>query len=66
MISGPTENALYRLMRRIAWTTGDESHVRNVRSVLDEVPARMHRVQSRRLPFGLPLFVVARFERTSE
>jgi 2-polyprenyl-3-methyl-5-hydroxy-6-metoxy-1,4-benzoquinol methylase len=64
VISGPTENWLYRAMRKLSRTTG-EHHVRNVYDVLALVPPEMVRTASVRLPFGspVPLFVVAKFER---
>jgi 2-polyprenyl-3-methyl-5-hydroxy-6-metoxy-1,4-benzoquinol methylase len=66
VISGPTENWLYRGLRRVSGTSG-EGHLRNVYGVFDEVPPQMTRRQSVRLPFGspVPLFVVASFDRTS-
>jgi hypothetical protein len=64
IISGPTENTLYRLARRVARTRG-EGHVRNIDDVLRTVPRRMGRERICRLPFGLPLFVVALFRDTA-
>jgi protein-L-isoaspartate O-methyltransferase len=66
IISGPTENWLYRGLRRLSGTTG-EGHVRNVYDVFRGVPPEMKRGRSVRLPFGspVPLFVVASFERRS-
>jgi 2-polyprenyl-3-methyl-5-hydroxy-6-metoxy-1,4-benzoquinol methylase len=66
VISGPSENWLYRGMRKIARTTG-EGHVRTIFDVLDAVPSQMRRTDSVKLPFGspVPLFVVAKFERTA-
>lgn len=60
VISGPTENWLYRTMRAVAGTSG-EGHVHTVAGVLSATPDQMRRVSSDRLPFGLPLFVVAEF-----
>jgi 2-polyprenyl-3-methyl-5-hydroxy-6-metoxy-1,4-benzoquinol methylase len=64
VISGPTENVLYKLMRKVAHTTG-EGHVRNIYDVFREVPAEMRPIASVRLPFGspVPLFLVGVFER---
>jgi 2-polyprenyl-3-methyl-5-hydroxy-6-metoxy-1,4-benzoquinol methylase len=62
VISGPTENQLYRAMRIIARTTG-EGHVHTVHDVLGAVPTAMRHVWHARLPFGLPLFVVADYRR---
>jgi 2-polyprenyl-3-methyl-5-hydroxy-6-metoxy-1,4-benzoquinol methylase len=64
VISGPTENWLYRTMRRVAGTTG-EGHVRTIFDVFHAVPQAMQLKKAVRLPFGspVPLFLVGRFER---
>lgn len=64
VISGPTENLLYRSLRRLSGP-GGEGHVRTIRDVLRAVPPAMARRRSVRLPFGspVPLFVVALFQR---
>lgn len=64
VISGPTENLLYRGLRRVSGP-GGEGHVRTVHDVLGAVPPAMVRRRSVRLPFGspVPLFVVALFQR---
>jgi 2-polyprenyl-3-methyl-5-hydroxy-6-metoxy-1,4-benzoquinol methylase len=64
VVSGPTENWLYRLMRGVARTSG-EGHVRTVADVFAAVPLEMRHKESVKLPFGspAPLFMVARFER---
>lgn len=62
VISGPTENLLYRSLRRISGP-GGEGHVRTVYDVLRAVPPSMTRQRTIRLPFGspVPLFLVALF-----
>jgi hypothetical protein len=62
IISGPSENALYRMMRKLAWTRG-EGHVRSIYDVFDAIPAAMRRERLQRLPFGVPLFLIGRFRR---
>jgi SAM-dependent methyltransferase len=62
VISGPTENRLYRLARRVARTSG-EGHVRTIHDVLEAVPDSMVRERVCRLPFGLPLFLIARYRK---
>jgi len=64
VISGPTENWLYKFSRKVARTTG-EGHVRTIYDVFDEVPAGMHRTELVRLPFGspVPLFLVGLYQR---
>ncbi len=64
VISGPTENWLYKAMRKVARTTG-EGHVRTIYDVFDEVPDQMERVDTVRLPFGspVPLFLVGIYQR---
>jgi 2-polyprenyl-3-methyl-5-hydroxy-6-metoxy-1,4-benzoquinol methylase len=64
IISGPTENRLYRAMRKVARTTG-EGHVRTIYDVFDAVPADMRETKTIKLPFGspIPLFLVGQFDR---
>ncbi len=64
VLSGPTENWLYKLSRKVARTTG-EGHVRTIYDVFDAVPATMRQLQTVRLPFGcpVPLFLVGLFQR---
>jgi 2-polyprenyl-3-methyl-5-hydroxy-6-metoxy-1,4-benzoquinol methylase len=65
IISGPTENWLYRAMRRLSRTTG-EGHVRTIADVFAAVPPAMRLAKVVRLPFGspVPLFLVGRFTMT--
>ena len=66
IVSGPTENLLYRAMRRVARTSG-EGHVRGIDRVFEIVSASLGLVTSQRLPLDLPLwaslFDVGLFER---
>jgi len=62
IISGPTENFIYKLARRIARTAGG-AHVRNIYDVFREIPNYMICEQVYTLPWGLPLFLVGRFRR---
>lgn len=64
VVSGPTENALYRLGRRIVGFTG-HYHVATVRDVLADVEATgLRRVARRRFPLPGPacLYVIAAYE----
>ena len=63
IISGPTENGLYRMTRKIAGTTG-EGHARNIYDVFKAVPGHMICENIYRLPFGIPLFLIARFRKS--
>jgi 2-polyprenyl-3-methyl-5-hydroxy-6-metoxy-1,4-benzoquinol methylase len=62
VLSGPTENAIYKLGRRIA---GFDSHYHV--SNIDAIEAAMAKVlvpmTRRRLPFGLPLFKISAWSR---
>jgi SAM-dependent methyltransferase len=64
VVSGPTENNLYHLMRRISRTTG-EGHIRSVDRVMEIVSTRLAQEQLTRLPIdtaqALSLFEVALF-----
>jgi 2-polyprenyl-3-methyl-5-hydroxy-6-metoxy-1,4-benzoquinol methylase len=62
IISGPTENAIYRMMRKLSRTRG-EGHVRSIYDVFDAIPPAMRREKVQRLPFGVPLFLIGRFRR---
>ena len=65
IVSGPTENLLYRLARKIAGTSG-EGHLRNVYTVFDAIQSDMKLERIRRLPYGIPLFLVGRFRNTGK
>ena len=60
VISGPTENVLYRLGRKIARTTG-EGHVRTIYDVLEEVCEHMTCERQFKLPPAAPFFLIALF-----
>ena len=62
IISGPTENFLYKFARKIARTTG-EGHVRNIYDVFNEVPEDMVCEKIYTLPWGIPLFLVGKFRK---
>lgn len=66
VISGPTENLLYRTLRRLSGPGGGEGHLRTIHDVLGAVPPPMRLLRTVRLSFGLPapLFVVALYQRT--
>ena len=55
IISGPTENALYRLGRRIAGFGGGY-HKTTISKIEQLAATRLTLVQRRSVPFGLPLF----------
>ena len=55
IISGPTENALYRMGRRIAGFTGEYHHT-TIFDIEAAVAKRMTLLAERTVPFGLPLF----------
>lgn len=64
VVSGPTENALYRLGRRIVGFTG-HYHVATVHDVLDDVEAAGLRTRTRRrfpMPGPACLYVIAAYE----
>ncbi len=62
IVSGPTENALYRLGRHIAGFSG-EYHKTTIYHIEQEIGSSMQLVQRTRLPFGLPLFSVSCWRR---
>lgn len=62
IVSGPTENALYRLGRRIAGFSG-EYHKTTIYHIEQEIGRSMQLVQRTRLPFGVPLFSVSCWRR---
>ena len=55
LVSGPTENWLYRLGRSIAGFTG-EQHVTNIYKIEKVLESRLEHVATRTVPFGIPLF----------
>ena len=58
IVSGPTENALYRAGRRIAGFQGDY-HMTNIIEIERILGQRMECVKRTRVPFGVPLFHVS-------
>lgn len=63
ILSGPTENALYRLGRRIAGFSG-EYHKTTIYDIEREVTKRMRLLSRRALPAGMPLFSVSCWRRS--
>ena len=58
IVSGPTENVLYRLGRKIAGFTG-HYHMTTIHDINQAIDSRL-KLQERKVePFGLPLFVVS-------
>ena len=58
IVSGPTENILYRLGRKIAGFTG-HYHMTTIHDINQAIDSRL-KLQERKVePFGLPLFVVS-------
>jgi 2-polyprenyl-3-methyl-5-hydroxy-6-metoxy-1,4-benzoquinol methylase len=55
LVSGPTENWLYRLGRRIVGFSG-EYHVRNIRTIREEIRTVLPVRVLARVPFALDLF----------
>lgn len=55
IVSGPTENLLYKLGRRIAGFTGDY-HQTNIFTIEKYLSTRLNRIQRFYTPYGLPLF----------
>jgi len=62
ILSGPTENRLYRLGRRLAGFTG-LSHVTTIHHIEAAVAARLKPVDRRNVPLGVPLFAVSAWAR---
>jgi SAM-dependent methyltransferase len=58
ILSGPTENALYRLGRRIAGFSG-AYHKTTIRHIERDTAARLALVSRRTVPPGVPLFSVS-------
>ena len=65
ILSGPTENALYRLGRRVAGFRGDY-HKTTVHDIERAVAERLAPVARCRVPFGLPLFRVSVWRRRGD
>ena len=55
ILSGPTENALYRIGRRIAGFNGGYHHT-NIHNIEAMLGTRLKRLGRMVVPFGLPLF----------
>lgn len=60
IISGPTENFLYKGARKLAGTSG-KGHVRNIYDVFREIPGNVVCEKIYTLPWGIPLFLVGKF-----
>jgi hypothetical protein len=58
IVSGPTENLLYKLGRRIAGFTGDY-HQTNIFTIEKYLETRLNRIQRLYTPYGLPLFSIS-------
>ncbi|WP_158930671.1 bifunctional 2-polyprenyl-6-hydroxyphenol methylase/3-demethylubiquinol 3-O-methyltransferase UbiG [Acidisphaera sp. S103] len=58
ILSGPTENALYRLGRRIAGFSG-AYHKTTIYDIERKIAQRLRLVSRRTLPVGIPLFSVS-------
>lgn len=61
LVSGPTENLLYRIGRSIAGFTG-EQHVTNIYKIEDVLRSRLKHVATRTAPMGIPLFRLSVWE----
>jgi 2-polyprenyl-3-methyl-5-hydroxy-6-metoxy-1,4-benzoquinol methylase len=57
VLSGPTENFLYRLGRRIAGFEGDYHHT-TIADIEHGARRKLRLIASRTVPFGIPLFRV--------
>ena len=62
ILSGPTENACYRLGRRIAGFHGGY-HVTNIHDIEASAADHLERVRLRTVPLGLPLFRITAWRR---
>lgn len=58
ILSGPSENAIYRLGRQIAGFSG-AYHTTTIYDIEQEFSLRMTRLGRQRQPFGLPLFSIS-------
>lgn len=63
ILSGPTENALYRLGRRIAGFQADY-HVTTIYEIEAAAERHLERLQLKTVPFGLPLFRLSAWRRS--
>lgn len=59
IVSGPTENALYRLARAIARFRGGYFHKTTIYDIESVLAERFTRLEVHGVPFGLPLFRVS-------
>ena len=55
LVSGPTENFIYKIGRKIAGFTGDQ-HVTNIYEIEKVLAAKLENITITVSPFGLPLF----------
>lgn len=62
VLSGPTENVLYRLGRKIAGFKGDY-HVTTIYDIERETAVLLDQVAVRTVPFGIPLFRITGWRR---
>jgi hypothetical protein len=62
ILSGPTENWLYRLGRRLAGFSG-HYHVATIHDIEAAVAARLRLVRRRKVPLGVPLFSLSAWAR---
>lgn len=62
ILSGPTENSLYRLGRRIAGFEGHYHHT-TIFDIEREAERGLERIACRTIPFGVPLFRITAWKR---
>ena len=62
IITGPTENFLYRFGRKLAGFSG-HYHLTTIHQINDFVDSKMTLLKRKRLPFGLSLFVLSCWKR---
>jgi SAM-dependent methyltransferase len=62
IVSGPTENWLYRLGRRIAGFSG-HYHMVNIHSIDKFIDEQMELVDRNTVPFAIPLFIISAWKR---
>ncbi|WP_193366837.1 methyltransferase domain-containing protein [Pelagibius marinus] len=62
ILSGPTENAFYRLGRRVAGFQGDY-HLTTIFDIERDAARHLQRVRQRTVPFGIPLFRITAWKR---